>query len=188
MIYKYDPLSMVYKRITHKVFLLTFAFGIICYGLAMLTTFVFNNKIEYMSQETKAIIIRENDKANEFTPERLKAYILELNIKFPHIVYAQAVQETGSFKSNIFKENANIFGMKKAYQRPTTNKGEENGHAYYSNWKESVQDYAMYSAAYLNNIRSESEYYQYLAASYAEDPNYVKRLKAIISKNNILKK
>jgi len=179
---------MVYKRITHKVFLLTFAFGILCWGLAMLTTFVFNNKIEYMSQETKAIIIRENDKANEFTPERLKAYILELNIKFPHIVYAQAIQESGHFKKPIFTRNHNLFAIKRAFQRPSTNKGEENGHAYYDDWKESVVDYAFLQSSFIYNIRSEAEYFQYLQQNYAEDPNYVMKLKSIVAKNNSLKK
>jgi uncharacterized FlgJ-related protein len=88
------------------------------------------NDVSFISEETKAIILREADKANEFTPEKLKAYILELNIRFPYIVYAQAQLETGEFKSKIFKENNNIFGMKVARKRPTTNKGEENGHAY----------------------------------------------------------
>ena len=74
--------------------------------------------------------------------------------------------------------------MKIARRRPTTNKGEENGHAYYDNWKESVQDYAFFQAAYLNDIKTESEYLQYLNANYAGSSNYVNLLNDIIK--NIL--
>ena len=72
--------------------------------------------------------------------------------------------------------------MKVATKRPTTNKGEDNGHAFYVSWKESVVDYAFYSAQYLSHIRNESEYFDYLGLSYAEDPNYVSKLRQIISK------
>ena len=70
--------------------------------------------------------------------------------------------------------------MKVATRRPTTNKGEENGHAYYDNWKESVVDYAFYQAQYLSDIKTEANYLQYLNASYAEAPNYMEQLKKII--------
>jgi flagellum-specific peptidoglycan hydrolase FlgJ len=109
---------------------------------------------------------------------------LELNIKYPHIVLAQTQLETGGYKSPIFKENHNLFGMKVATQRPTTNKGEESGHAYYDNWKESVVDYGFYQAKYLSNIKSENEYLQYLKQFYAEDPNYMPKLLDILSKQN----
>ena len=138
------------------------------------------NDVRFMTQETKEIVIKEANKENEFTPEKLKAYVLELNIRFPHIVYAQARLETGNFSSSIFKENNNLFGMKVATKRPTTNKGEENGHAYYENWKESVVDYAFYQAQYLSDIKTESEYFEYLRGSYAENPTYVEKLKVLI--------
>ena len=71
--------------------------------------------------------------------------------------------------------------MKVAKKRPTTNKGEENGHAYYETWQESVVDYAFYQAQYLNDIKTESDYFVYLKQNYAEDTNYVDRLKRIIN-------
>jgi len=43
-------------------------------------------------------------------------------------------------------------------------------------------DYAFYQAAYLNDLRSESEYFAYLGQNYAEDPGYVGKLKKIIEK------
>lgn len=182
MIFKYDKESLNYKKITGRTILICLSSIIVislCVSLLILRNI---NEVKFISEETKAIILREANKENEFSRERFRAYILELNIKYPHIVMAQAELETGGFTSKIFRENNNLFGMKVATKRPTTNKGEEHGHAYYENWKESVVDYAFYSAQYLSNIKTESQYFEYLSQSYAEDPNYVNKLKKIISK------
>jgi uncharacterized FlgJ-related protein len=186
MIYKYDKTNLNYKDITKLVLLI--GVSVVLVLTTWITLFTLNNvnDIRNISQETKAIIIKEANKENEFNKERLRAYILELNIRYPHIVLAQAELETGGFKSHIFKTNNNIFGMKEATRRPTTNKGTENGHAYYSNWRESVQDYAMFAAAYLNDLRTENEYFEYLSLNYAEDKGYVNKLKEIIKRNNTL--
>lgn len=182
MIYRFDHKSLTFKDVTKRW--VYFTLGILAMLTAIITALALTrlNDVRFITEETKAIILRESDKANEFSPEKLKAYVLELNIRFPHIVYAQAQLETGEFKSKIFKENNNLFGMKVATRRPTTNKGEDNGHAFYVNWKESVVDYAFYSAQYLSHIKSESEYFEYLSQSYAEDAQYVTKLRQIISK------
>jgi hypothetical protein len=183
MIYRFDKKTLTFKNVFASwVFFVT----ILCTTLvAVVIGIIRVNDVSFISEETKAIILRESDKANEFSPEKLKAYVLELNIRFPYIVYAQAQLETGEFKSKIFKENNNLFGLKQAKRRPTTNKGEENGHAYYNSWKDSVVDYAFYSAQYLSHIKTEDECFQYLSQNYAEDPNYVVKLKKIIAKSNI---
>ena len=73
--------------------------------------------------------------------------------------------------------------MKPAKLRPTTNKGENKGHAVFDTWRDCVNDYALFQAAYLNEIKSQDEYFQYLEQNYAEDPKYVDKLKKIIEKN-----
>jgi hypothetical protein len=50
---------------------------------------------------------------------------------------------------------------------------------------DSVIDYALYSATYLSDIKTEGEYFEYLRQNYAEDKSYVTRLKALIKKNNL---
>src|ERR1035437_9342411 len=181
MIYKFNKDSLNYERITGKTIVITLSImiGILALAFSLIVNKL--NNVRFISEETKAIILREADKENEFSPEKFKAYILELNVKYPHIVFAQAEIETGHFTSRIFKENHNCFGMKVATKRPTTNKGEENGHAYYDNWKASVVDYAFYSAQYLSDIKSEKEYLQYLGKSYAQDTGYVYKIKRIIA-------
>ncbi len=120
---------------------------------------------------------------NKFSKERLKQYIHDLNIKFPEVVLAQAELESGHFKSTMFRENKNMFGMKQALRRPTTNKGESRGHAYFSTWKECVLDYALYSATYLSDIKTQAEYLDFLKQNYAEDPSYLIKLNQIIRRN-----
>lgn len=184
MFYTYDKKSILIKRANLKVLFLSLSIMFITALTTFLLTYNFNkeNAIKYITEETKTIIIKENEKKNEFSEERLKEYVIELNIKFPHIVIAQSQIESGYYTSHIFRENNNLFGMKEAKQRPTTNKGTENNHAHYDNWKESVLDYALYQSKYLSKLKTEEEYFQYLSQSYAEDPNYVTKVKSISKK------
>jgi hypothetical protein len=120
------------------------------------------NSIDY---EEALMIVTEQD---SFTERKLVDYLIELNIKFPDIVFAQARYESGNFGSRIFLENHNLFGMKVANVRATTALGEQYGHAYYSNWKQSVLDYALYQNAYTRKLKTREEYMTYLKNYYAE--------------------
>lgn len=133
--------------------------------------------------EREAVIADIED--SEFSQEALVKFLKETNIRFPHIVLAQSILETGKYRSEVFVMNHNLFGMKQAYIRPTTALGTSIGHAYYNNWKESVYDYALYQAAYLKNIKNEDQYLEYLGSNYAEAEHYVRALKRIIKKNNL---
>ena len=178
MLFTYDKNTVQYKDVTKKVILQTLGAALLIASIVTLILFMEINNVRFITQETKTIIINEK---NEFTPEKLKAYILELNIRFPYIVYAQARLETGNFKADLFKTNKNLFAMRIATKRPTTNKGVEYGYAVYDSWRESVVDYAFFSAQYLSDIKTETEYLEYLRQNYAIDPTYVDRLKVIIT-------
>jgi hypothetical protein len=118
---------------------------------------------------------------DEFSPDKLLAFLKELNVRHADIVYAQAVLESYHFKSRIFRENNNFFGMKQAKSRPTTSKGTQHGHAYFDSWRDCAIDYALYSSKYLSRL-SRAEYLEYLGQNYAEDRGYVSKLNQIISK------
>jgi hypothetical protein len=82
-----------------------------------------------------------------FTPENLKAEIKKLNIVHPDVALAQAKWESKHFKSEIFYDNNNLFGMKLAKLRPTTAIGKHKlhgNHAAYNNWQDSVKDYKLW--------------------------------------------
>ena len=131
-------------------------------------------KIDKIPQEVRIMIL---DDESEFTKAKFIREIKRLNLKFPHIVFAQAVKESG-FNSTIFHENKNMFGMKQAGNRPTTSTGTNRKHATFDTWRDCLIDYSFYQAAYLRSVKTEAQYYQYLR-SYAEDPNYTVSVKKI---------
>jgi hypothetical protein len=141
-----------------------------------------NTNVSVLSQQEKVLLIESID---PFSEDRLVEIMIELGIKFPYIPYAQSKLETGNWKSSVFIENHNLFGMKEATRRVSTAKGSNKGHAYYDTWRESVYDYAFYQCRYLGNIKTEDEYFQYLSASYAEDTSYVNKLKRIIENEGL---
>lgn len=103
----------------------------------------------------------------------------ELKVKYPHIVLAQSILESGNYSSAIFVENNNPFGMKMAWNRPTTALGVKKGHAYYSSIRESVIDYAFMQSSYYRGAKSEEDYYALLQKSYAEDKGYIQKIRKI---------
>jgi hypothetical protein len=136
-------------------------------------------KIQYIETPSEPIVLKEH---TPFTPQNLKSLLKDLNVRFPEIVYAQAQLESANFQSRIFIENNNMFGMKRARKRPTTNHGEQYGHAYFQSWEDCVLDYAFFQTTYMRNIKTEEDYFSYLSMNYAEDKQYVQKLKAIIKK------
>ena len=183
MLYGYDKDKLIYNRVKYgEIILKTVVFTvavIIVYGSG---SQINRKKVEDLSVEEKLIII---DEYNEFSEEKLISKIKELNFRFPHIILAQAKLETGNFKSQSFVNGNNMFGMKQAKSRANTAQGTEFGHASYDTWKESLYDYALYYNAYLNKLRTESQYYSYLSQNYATDPEYVSKLKNIIERENL---
>ena len=114
-----------------------------------------------------------------FSQEALVEYVYSLNVRFPHIILAQAHLESGKFTSRIFVNNNNLFGMRQARLRPTTNKGSRNGFAKYDHWRDSVMDYILYYAVYMHRFKTEEAYYAYLDGSYADNPHYSKLIRKI---------
>jgi|TARA_R110000823_G_scaffold258290_1_gene379772 uncharacterized FlgJ-related protein len=183
MIYKFDKTNLIYKKDwkSIKIFSISILF-------ALLTSFVYGRyaKIDSLGKyERELIVLNLKTEQSKFSKDKLVELLKDLNVKFPHIVMAQSMIETGKWKSNIFKENHNLFGMKQANRRVNTAKGTQNNHAFYTSWEESVYDYAFYQCRYLGSIQTEAEYFQYLSNSYAENDEYVQILKKTIQTNNL---
>ena len=79
-----------------------------------------------------------------FSEDELVELLNNCNIKFPYIVLAQAKLESSNFTSKIFRQNHNMFGMRKARQRITTAKTEKDTYAFYETWTDCVYDYCLY--------------------------------------------
>lgn len=115
-----------------------------------------------------------------FSEDALIGLIKDCNIKYPYIVLAQAKLESSHFTSELFKKNNNMFGMKKARRRITSSQDEKGSYAYYRDWMDCIYDYAMYQSEVMCSVSNEDEYFAKLKERYAEDPQYVDKLRYII--------
>lgn len=177
MLYYFDKNKLKYK-IARKTMIAIIAIPLLAITSAALS---FINKTEDVEPKEKGLVkfkdlerdevILMVNQVDEFTEKKLVSYILELNIKFPDIAFAQARYESGNWgknpNANIFESNNNLFGMKEAIRRPTTCRGTQRGHAFYDNWRLSVMDYAMWQHSYTKQLKTRSAYIEYLKANYA---------------------
>ena len=121
------------------------------------------------------------------TPSKSDVYreILANDIKFPDVVMAQAILESGSFTSKLAKHYNNLFGMRLAKLRRTTAVGERYGYARYLSWKDSVKDYKLWQDVlfrkYPNMTRN--QYMHYINKVYSQSSSYASLVNNIIKKN-----
>lgn len=135
--------------------------------------------------ESKIRVINLQKEKDKFSKEKFVEEIKNKRIKFPHIVMAQAIIESGLGRSDLFKSNNNLFGMMEAKSRMTTSSGSKNNFAYYKKWQDCILDMAFFQSAYLNDVNTEEKYYLYLSANYAESPAYTQTLKSVIEKQKL---
>lgn len=173
-VYKYNERTMTYESIPVGMYVVLSVLLILLMSISKS-----NGTHEYV-HDSEAIVL-DADK-DIFSVEKLRQEIDDCGIRFGDIVLAQAILETGMFRSKIFIESNNLFGMKVARSRNTTATGENRGHAMYDNWRRSVQDYSLYQSTYLRKVRTRDQYFRYLSEYYAEDPMYVEKLKKMIKK------
>ena len=99
--------------------------------------------------------------------------LIYYDIKYPDIVKAQAILETGNYTSNLCINHNNLFGLYDSKNK-----------RYYSykHWYESIEDYKrLIQSKYDNN----KYYYEFLEdIKYASDKKYVSKLKEIVKEMN----
>lgn len=184
MFYRYNSDQLAFERVRTSSFVKAGLIIIACI-LVLGWSVAPRATVKNLTPEEKLIVVREY---NGFSEAKLIAQIKALNFKFPYIVLAQSYQESGHYKSTIFRENNNMFGMKEAVVRSNLAKGTNRGHAMYDSWQDCVIDYALYYSTYLSDIKTEGEYFEFLRQNYAEDPTYVSRLKQIIKTRKLKEK
>lgn len=120
--------------------------------------------------EVADTIINEQPKFFSKTPkDGLEEALSYYSLKHKDIVYAQAVLETGHFKSNICLNYNNLFGLYdskiKDYYK-------------FNHWTESIIAYKEWVQT---KYQPPNNYYTFLEEiNYAEDENYIKLLKEIV--------
>jgi len=135
--------------------------------------------------ENDVVLLYMDSENNSFSKRNFYEYLKRINIKFPELVFAQAMKESG-FKSTIWKDNHNPFGMKEATKRPNKQNGVQHGHANYDTWKDACIDYAFYqSYVGLSKVKTEDDYLQclkemkYFDTEYPGNESYLSDLKNI---------
>lgn len=123
-----------------------------------------------------------NDTLSLSLKDSIQVELAKYSFKYPDIVLAQAILETGNFQSKVFRENNNLFGMKKAYKRLHSIMEVKNNYAYFNHWSESIIDRALFEARYLHHLTRE-EYLSYLNRNYAEDPKYIQKIERLCQNN-----
>jgi hypothetical protein len=137
-----------------------------------------------LTSSTKNIEADNEEINSSFTREALIEEIKCHDFKYPDLILAQAVLESGHFKSNVFKENNNLFGMRQPRKRYTLCKGSNLNHGVYANWKVSVEDRMIYDTLYLKDM-TRTQYKRFLDNTYATGGNYTVKLEKIIKQNDL---
>lgn len=137
-----------------------------------------NERVKSLELQIKDLQIKYDSSGRKIQLQEIKDYIQQINLQNADIVYAQILLETGYLTSSLYFTNNNLFGMKVAKQRPTSNINPK-GYAKYNTWQESVLDYALWQTKYAHNL-SKTEYLQFLARYYAEDKEYINKLKSLL--------
>lgn len=93
-------------------------------------------------------------------------------IKYPNIVTAQAILESGNFKSGLFKENNNPFGLYNS---------EKEEYFKFTHWTDAILAYQS-MIEYKFNGNTQEHYYKFLEElPYATSNKYIDKVKAIES-------
>lgn len=111
-------------------------------------------------------------KQNHFilNEENLYHELVAQDVDFPEIVLAQAILETGHFKSYSCVQRNNLFGLR-------SGKG---SYMTFDHWTLAVAAYKKYIQKYDSLPK---DYYKYLnTLGYAKDPNYTVKLKELVNK------
>lgn len=143
------------------------------FGIALLTGGIASGTTTNKTEVTDTVYV--NLDTLSFSEENLKKVIAANDIWYPEIVFNQAKLESGNFKSDIFKENNNLFGFRvfgswKGKEMAFKNRG----HLVFTHWTKSVEHYKMWQKKNYNK----KTYLQFLGrVGYAEDKTYLEKIK-----------
>ena len=115
----------------------------------------------------------------QFNIENFKKELYNSKIRFPEVVWKQALLESNRFKSPVFLEANNCFGMKISASRPNMQTGEYLGFAEYRNVHECLADYAIWQSLYCKEIKTEEDYIDFLDKIYCPNQGYKELIKQI---------
>lgn len=118
-----------------------------------------------------------------FSEKKLRRLIVRFGINCPDIVIAQAKLESNHFKSRLFLQQNNIFGMTYPHKRPTVAIRKDRGFSVYRTWEDALLDYKIFQEYYLKGITSNEKYLNRLSElGYCTSKTYTKTINRLIEK------
>lgn len=125
--------------------------------------------------EIKIVLCIDNkdiqpDFFNKLPQEGLMEALEYYEVKYPQIVYAQAILETGHFKSNVCLNYNNLFGLYDSKNKD---------YYKFNHWAESIVAYKEWIQ---KKYQPPNNYYVFLEEiNYASDKEYISTLKSIVN-------
>ena len=108
----------------------------------------------------------------------LYKFLVDNNAWFPDILLKQAKIESSNYSSDVYLNANNLYGMKKVGKRQTTQLNNTyKGYGCYNNWCLSVLDRMLWDIFIFNNVKPSKEEYLKAISIYAEDTNYIKKIR-----------
>ncbi len=183
------------------VFRWSLSFGI----LALIIAFSLNDlthKSEIKEFEKSMMVPFENFEPAKLDPQNLKNEIEQQDILCGDVVYAQMMLESGNLKSFLLKKTNNMLGMRFPFQRETKavgiylpaqdtiilgtqdelrRYGKLNNYAVYDSWQDAVEDYKLWQSY---SFKMNEHYMEFLGKVYAEDDNYISKLRKVAASNS----
>lgn len=141
-------------------------FAIICFATCFIF-FLYNN---IPRPENDVILIPEHPYylLEEVNEEVLYKTLVHYEFPEPAIITAQAILESGNFKSRLCINNNNMFGL---YNSRTMS------YFKFDSWISCIFAYKKFI---LNKYKDNEDYYKFLKSiGYAEDPEYIDKVKSI---------
>ena len=114
---------------------------------------------------------------DKITDSTLYTLLVENGAWYPDILLKQAKLESSTYTSNLCRDNNNIYGMKEVHSRPTTQRGGRNGYGFYDNWCLSALDRLLWDIFRFDNEKPSEEEYLKAMRIYAEDTDYIRKIK-----------
>ena len=121
----------------------------------------------------------------EISDSTVLEIIKECGAWYPEIVMAQYIIESGRGTSSLSRSSNNLFGMKVALRRPTTQLSGTSWHGYgvYLNKEHSIIDRVLWDRWLFNGVKPDYDsYMNKLSNIYAETPDYRIMLESIAQK------
>lgn len=198
-----DSLQKENKKLSRRFWVMTFA-ALFLFATSIVASIVRDNKLTnyemtILEQENtidnlRYILDRENHELSlwefadiyrvypnsEVNDSILYSLLVEVGAWFPELLVKQAKLESANYRSSIYTNNYNLYGMRNVYSRPTTQINTKNGYGVYANWQESVIDRLLWDEQLFDSQpETEEEYLDFISAIYAEDVDYVNKLQSI---------